>query len=65
MYFITPLLSQIAKYAEEIEAVVENKSSVDYWASITDPPKVDCLLHSDARSLTLENSACQMWWRHT
>ncbi|KAL4821319.1 hypothetical protein BDW67DRAFT_172141 [Aspergillus spinulosporus] len=40
MYLSTPLMSQITIYAEEIEAaVLENKSSVDYWTSTNDPPK--------------------------
>ncbi|KAL4741976.1 hypothetical protein BDV11DRAFT_212303 [Aspergillus similis] len=40
MYFSNPLMSRITKYAEEVEAaVLENMSSVDYWTSITDPPK--------------------------
>ncbi|KAL5051864.1 hypothetical protein BDW71DRAFT_169667 [Aspergillus fruticulosus] len=39
-FFSTPLLSQIARYVEEIEtAVLENTASVDYWTSTTDPPK--------------------------
>ncbi|KAL4761816.1 putative RNA helicase/RNAse III [Aspergillus foveolatus] len=39
IYFSNPLMSQINKYAEDIKAaVLERKSSVDYWTSITDPP---------------------------
>lgn len=66
IYFSNPLMSQNNRYAEDIKAaVLESKSSVDYWTSITDPPKVDCLLHSNGRSLTPKNSAYQIWWRHT